>query len=175
MVDRAEAYLPAFAHAIQAGANERPKAARGLDVKEERDVIVSFHPETTWHPARTIEHIRELGMRPAIALSPAIPVERFAMLLHDVEAVVVMTVNPGYSGQKLIPWTLDKVRELVRLRREKGYRYEIEIDGNVSWDNIPGMIEAGGDVLVAGTSSMFGQRNQRRWDIRRLKSLVAAS
>lgn len=169
MVENVDELAPAFAEAIRAGGgNVGPRESDGLGAAP----IFSFHPETPHHPHRTIQHIRSLGARPALALSPSVPVERFAMLYGEVELVLVMTVNPGYAGGRLIPWTLTKVEELVELRRQYGYRYEIEVDGNVSWDNIPRMIEAGADVLVAGSSSMFGKLDEREADISRVQSMV---
>ncbi|TVQ23808.1 MAG: ribulose-phosphate 3-epimerase [Spirochaetaceae bacterium] len=116
---------------------------------------VTIHPETTWHPARTLAAIRDAGGRPGIAIDPAADVDRFRHLLALCDLVLVMSVNPGYAGQRLLPWTLDTVRDAARLRGDRGLDYRIEIDGNVSWQNIPAMIDAGADVLVAGTSSLF--------------------
>ncbi len=116
---------------------------------------VSFHPETTRHPLRTIDAIRSFGARAAIAVDPAMPASLVKEMLPLVDLVCVMTVNPGYAGQKLIPGAMDKIREIADMAAATGRAIEVEVDGNVSWENIPRMVEAGGDVLVAGTSSLY--------------------
>jgi ribulose-phosphate 3-epimerase len=167
MVERVDELLDPFLKALRAGQEAR---ADGFAAP-----LVSFHPESCWHPHRTIQHIAALGATPALAFSPAVPVEHYASLLGEVGSVLVMTVNPGYSGQKLIPWTLTKVERLVELREQHDYAYEIAVDGNVSWENIPKMLAAGADILVAGSSSLFGARNQRASDIARLQELLDRS
>ncbi|HVO40689.1 MAG TPA: ribulose-phosphate 3-epimerase [Spirochaetia bacterium] len=135
-------------------------------------VTVSFHPETSRHPLRTVEQIRSLGGRPGIAVDPALPASAVREILPHVSLVCVMTVNPGYAGQKLIPATLLKVREIADMTASAGWDLEIEVDGNVSWDNIPRMIEAGGEVLVAGTSSLYDGKADLGRNIERFLSLV---
>ncbi len=117
---------------------------------------LSFHPETVRQPVRLIERIRESGASPGIAIDPSIAVEQYAPLLPLVDQVMIMTVNPGYAGQKLLPFCLPKLTTVRRLLDEAGNAAaRVEVDGNVSWANIPAMIAAGADVLVAGTSSLF--------------------
>jgi ribulose-phosphate 3-epimerase len=134
--------------------------------------IVTIHPETTWHPARTLQAIRDAGARPGLAVDPGARPGQFRNLLELVDLVLIMCVNPGYSGQKLLPWTLDSIREARALRDERGLSFRIEVDGNVSWENIPGMLEAGADVLVAGSSSLFDSSMDRGDAAVRLKGLV---
>jgi ribulose-phosphate 3-epimerase len=136
------------------------------------DAVVSFHPETTRHPLRTIEAIRSMGARPAIAVDPSIPLAGLEQLLPRVDLVCIMTVNPGYAGQKLVPGALDRIAAFAAWRREHGATFEIEVDGNVSWENIPRMIAAGADTLVAGTSSLFGAVENRKSDLDRLMALT---
>lgn len=131
-----------------------------------------IHPEVSYHPLRSLSLIRSSGGRPGIAVDPAQPVEQLKYLLPEVELVCVMTVNPGYSGQKLIPSTLEKIRELAEYRRDHNLNFLIEIDGNVSWENIPAMIETGGDVLVAGTSSIFSPTLPREEGLRRMERMI---
>jgi pentose-5-phosphate-3-epimerase len=83
-----------------------------------------------------------------------------------------MTVNPGYAGQKLVPTALAKVRELAELVKARGLDVEIEVDGNVSWENIPRMVQAGAQVLVAGSSSLFDGAGGLRDNLRRMRNLV---
>ncbi|TVR74930.1 MAG: ribulose-phosphate 3-epimerase [Spirochaetaceae bacterium] len=132
---------------------------------------ISFHPETSRHPVRTIQSIRNAGIRPGIALDPAVTLESVMPLLGEVDLVCVMTVSPGYAGQAIIPWTIDKIRDLAELRKSRGYRYLIEVDGNVSWKNIPLMVDAGAEILVLGTSSLFQPDMDRDTMLRRLKEM----
>ena len=116
---------------------------------------VSIHPETTHHPLRTLERIRSRGARPGIAVDPALPAAAVGELLGAVDLVCVMTVNPGYAGQRLVPRTLPKIGLLAEMAAAEGHAVEIEVDGNVSWENIPRMSAAGATVLVAGSSSLY--------------------
>ena len=134
--------------------------------------VVSIHPETTYHPIRTIDLIKSLGARAGIAIDPAMSLETVKELLPHVSFACVMTVNPGYAGQKLIPNTIAKIRALSGLVVERGWDIEIEVDGNASWENIHGMVEAGAEVLVAGTSSLFEAGADLRGNIRRLHRLL---
>ncbi|MDR1496342.1 MAG: ribulose-phosphate 3-epimerase, partial [Clostridiales Family XIII bacterium] len=110
---------------------------------------VSVHYEATPHPQRALAKIRDRGARPMIALNPATPLESIEYLLDDIDAVLVMTVNPGYAGQKLIPSTIGKIAALRAFLDERDRTdIEIEVDGNVSIPNARGMIAAGADILV---------------------------
>ena len=132
----------------------------------------SFHPETSRHPVGTIQLIERFDCKPSIAIDPAMPVSAVKHLLPLVDQVCVMTVNPGYAGQKLIPFCLDKIHELSLLKKENGYTYEIEVDGNVSWENIPKMVNAGAEILVVGTSSVFTKEVPRREAFQKLRDLI---
>jgi len=134
--------------------------------------VVSFHPETSRHPLRTIALIRSFGARPGIAVDPGMPAESIKEMLPHVEMVCVMTVNPGYAGQKLIPETLSKIRQIAGMAAGQNHSVEIEVDGNVSWENIPVMIRAGGNVLVAGTSSLYDGAAGLEQNIARMRSLT---
>jgi ribulose-phosphate 3-epimerase len=131
--------------------------------------VISIHPETTRHPIRTLQLITGLGARAGIAIDPAMPLESVHELLPYAGFACVMTVNPGYSGQKLIPGTLAKIRALADTVAERGLDVEIEVDGNVSWENIPRMVAAGAQVLVAGTSSLFEKGYDLRANLRRIR------
>ena len=131
---------------------------------------VSFHPETVRQPVRLVERIRELGASPGIALDPAMPIDACRHLLPLVDQVVVMTVNPGYAGQKLLPFCLPKITECRRLLDACGSPAAVQVDGNVSWENIPRMVAAGADILVAGTSSLFVDGRVTPADIARMRS-----
>jgi len=136
---------------------------------------VTIHPETTWHPARTLAAIRDAGARPGLAIDPGQDPGSFRYLLGMVDLVLVMTVNPGYSGQTIVPWALDLIRQTRDLRSAGNCDFLIEVDGNVSWENIPAMIAAGADVLVAGTSSLFDPGIDRAEAARRLAVLASGA
>ena len=134
--------------------------------------IVSIHPETSRHPLRTLDLIRSLGARAGIAIDPAMPISAVVEMLPHVSFACVMTVTPGYAGQKLVPTTLAKVTELAKLVKDRGLDVEIEVDGNVSWENIPRMVQAGAQVLVAGSSSLFDKAAGLKENLQRMKNLV---
>jgi ribulose-phosphate 3-epimerase len=135
---------------------------------------ISFHPETSRHPVRTIQAIRAAGPVPGIALDPAMTVESVELLLREVGLVCVMAVSPGYSGQKLVPWSLDKIGDLAERRDRAGLDFQIEVDGNASWENIPKMLEAGADIIVGGTSSIFDASLPRERALGRARQLLEA-
>jgi ribulose-phosphate 3-epimerase len=135
---------------------------------------ISFHPEVSYHPLRTIDLIRSCGARPGIAIDPSATVEQFRHLIPEVDLVCVMTVNPGYSGQKLIPAMLKKIAELRAFLDREKLGAAIQVDGNVSWENIPAMVEAGADILVAGSSSLFSRLAPREENMQRMQALLAS-
>ncbi len=134
---------------------------------------ISFHPEIVYHPLRTIASLKNNNIIPGIAVSPSVPIEQIKHLLPEVEYVCIMTVNPGYSGQEIIPSILKKILEMKTYCQMNNIDIKIEIDGNVSWENIPTMIKYGADILVAGTSSIFQKNNSLTDNINRLKLLIA--
>ena len=119
---------------------------------------VSVHVESTVHLQRTLARIRSLGAKPMAALNPATPLSALDYVLDDIDAVLIMTVNPGYAGQKLVPSTLAKISDLRRMLDESGHAHvEIEVDGNVSFENAVRMRDAGANIYVAGSSSVFAK------------------
>jgi ribulose-phosphate 3-epimerase len=122
---------------------------------------ISFHIEEEKHPHRLIQKIRGLGIRPAIVLNPHTPVETIEHLLNDVDMVLLMSVNPGFGGQKFIPFVVEKVKRLAELREKVGSKALIEIDGGVGSKNIDILKDAGVDVAVAG-SYVFGQDSYQK-------------
>ena len=117
---------------------------------------VSVHAEATGHLQRALAKIREYGAKPMAALNPATPLSALDYVLDDIDAVLLMTVNPGFAGQKLIPQTLRKIADCRKYLDERGYRHvEIEVDGNVSFVNAEKMYAAGANIYVAGSSSVF--------------------
>lgn len=118
--------------------------------------IVSVHAESTKHLQRALEKIKNRGAKAYVALNPATPICMIEEVLDDVDGVLVMTVNPGFAGQKLIPHGLKKIKKVRRFLNERGKsNAEIEVDGNVSFVNADLMNKAGADIFVAGTSSVF--------------------
>jgi ribulose-phosphate 3-epimerase len=134
--------------------------------------VISFHPETSRHPLRTIDLIKSLGARAGIALDPAVPAAAAKELLPHISMVCVMTVNPGYAGQRLIPEMLGKVNQIAGMVSSLDHTVEIEVDGNVSWENIPKMIDAGGTVLVAGSSSLYDGKAALGQNIARMLAII---
>ncbi len=137
-----------------------------------KNSVVTIHPETSWHPDRTLRKIRESGCVPGLAIDPAMPVEQFRHLYPLIDLVLVMSVNPGYAGQNMIPYVFDKIRELKNYLDKNKLRADIEIDGNVSWKHIPTMIESGANVLVTGTSSLFEKGKTRKEAFQMLHQVV---
>lgn len=134
--------------------------------------LVSFHPETSRHPLRTADFIHDQGGRCGIAIDPAFHWIQYEYLLPSIDFILVMSVNPGYAGQKLIPSALKKTKELRTHLDTHGMSHiPIEIDGNVSWENIPGMVASGAEILVTGTSSVFSKDIPRTETLRRFKTL----
>jgi ribulose-phosphate 3-epimerase len=116
---------------------------------------VSVHVEVQPHLQRTVDHLRSRGVRPGVVLNPATPVSALDAILPDVDYVLVMTVNPGFGGQKLLPRTLDKVRALRAQILAHGLRTQIEADGGIDDNNVSQVLDAGVDIIVAG-ESVFG-------------------
>ena len=114
--------------------------------------ILTVHYEACVHLHRNIEQIKSLGMQAGVAINPHTPVEALKDILHDIDLVCMMSVNPGFGGQSFIPHTLQKIRELRKMIDEKGLEVKIEIDGGVTLENAKTIIDAGADVLVAGNT-----------------------
>lgn len=135
MIEKPEKYLKAFSDA-------------GAD-------IITVHQEACIHLHRTIQEIKALGKKAAVALNPATPVCFLRNVLRDVDMVLIMTVNPGFGGQKYIETMTEKIGELKALREEMGLSFEIEVDGGIDENTVKAAAEAGAEVFVAG-SAVFG-------------------
>jgi ribulose-phosphate 3-epimerase len=118
--------------------------------------IITVHAEACRHLDRTIEAIKEQGVLAGVALNPATPIEQIRHILPKVDLVLVMTVNPGFGGQKLIPYTLDKVRELKGLIRQLGLKVDIEVDGGITLSNVREVMGAGANIIVSGSAVFRG-------------------
>ena len=113
---------------------------------------LSVHIEACPNLHRNIQQIKSLGMKAGVAINPHTPVGDLSDILHDIDIVCMMSVNPGYGGQKFIPYTLEKIKQLRKMIDERGLKIQIEIDGGVTVENAPSIIAAGADVLVAGNT-----------------------
>jgi len=120
---------------------------------------ITFHMEAAVHAHRIIQHIHELGKKAGVSIVPSTPVSSIKEILECADIILVMTVNPGYGGQKLIPSCLKKVSELKKLREENNYNYLISVDGGVNNDTLQSVIDAGADVIVSGSSFFNGSLN----------------
>ncbi|MGJ0376434.1 ribulose-phosphate 3-epimerase [Aliarcobacter cryaerophilus] len=122
---------------------------------------LSFHIESEKHPHRLIQKIRNLGISPAITLNPHTKVEDIEYLIEDLDMVLLMSVNPGFGGQKFIPSVIEKVKKLKELINKKNPNCLIEVDGGVSDKNIKDLKDAGVDIVVAG-SFVFGSSDYKK-------------
>jgi ribulose-phosphate 3-epimerase len=138
MIENPDNFIDAFA---RAGAN-----------------MISVHPEATYHLDRTLNHIRQAGCQAGVVLNPATPLAMIEEVVAEVDYVLLMSVNPGFGGQKFIPSSLDKLRRLRNLIRMKSSPARIEIDGGVGPNNVAEVVAAGAEILVAG-SAVFGAEN----------------
>ena len=135
--------------------------------------IVAVHYEAVLHPLRALTAIRQLGCKAGIAINPATPICMLEDILDDVDMVLVMTVNPGFAGQKLIPSTLAKIARLRKMLDESGHgNVLIEVDGNVSFENAVKMHAAGADIYVAGSSSLFSKEASLAENTRRFREII---
>lgn len=114
--------------------------------------IISVQAESTYHLHRTLEMIRQAGKHPAAALCPATPVAAIEHVLHLVDMVLVMTVEPGFAGQAFIPAMLEKIESLARLRRQRRLKFDIQVDGGINLASVGSVARAGANVFVAGTA-----------------------
>lgn len=119
--------------------------------------IITVHAEACKHLDRTIDAIKEKGLLAGVALNPATPVSAIVPILGKVDMVLIMTVNPGFGGQKLIPYTIDKIRELKKIIDETGNKVDIEIDGGINIENVEMLMDAGANIIVAGSAIFKGE------------------
>src|SRR5580692_5378928 len=141
MIENPDGYVPAFAEA-------------GAD-------WVSVHYESCRHLHRSLMHIADHGMKPGVVLNPATRVDLILDILPMVHHVLIMSVNPGFGGQEFIPFSVDKIRRIEKLREELGLAFRIEVDGGVAHDTVARVVQAGADLLVAG-NAVFGKGQAER-------------
>lgn len=126
------------------------------DFKESGADIITVHAESCKHLSRTLNAIHELGMKSGVALNPSTPIEYIKYVLDDTDMVLVMSVNPGFGGQKYIPAVTQKIKDVKSLIDNMGKNIDIEIDGGVNLDNVDMIMDAGANVIVAGSAVFKG-------------------
>lgn len=126
------------------------------DIKAAGADLICVHAEACTHLDRTINQIKEEGLKAGVALNPATPLSVLDCILPEIDMVLIMSVNPGFGGQKFIPYTLNKIRELRNLCKERGLDTDIQVDGGVTCDNLRELIDAGANVFVAGSAVFKG-------------------
>ncbi len=119
---------------------------------------ISVHAEACIHLHRTLGHIKELGKKAGVALNPATPLSWLEYVLDELDYIVIMSVNPGFGGQRLIPSVLDKIKTLKSWLQKHQRDIPVEVDGGVNLNTLPAVVEAGADILVAG-SAIFGTKD----------------
>lgn len=122
--------------------------------------LITVHAEACTHLDRTIQEIRQAGVKVGVALNPATPLSAIEYVLDKVDMILIMTVNPGYGGQKYIPYCDRKIHELRTMIKERGLDVDIQVDGGVTSDNIASIAECGANVFVAGSSVFIGDIDQ---------------
>ncbi|MDI6604657.1 MAG: ribulose-phosphate 3-epimerase [Thermoanaerobacteraceae bacterium] len=141
MIDEPEKYINEF---VKAGAD-----------------IITVHQEACIHLNRVIQIIKDCGIKAGVALNPSTPVEMLEYVLSDIDMVLLMTVNPGFGGQKFIDSMINKISDLNSTKKNKSFKFEIEVDGGISKSNIKIVTDAGADIIVAG-SSIFGTEDPKK-------------
>jgi ribulose-phosphate 3-epimerase len=131
--------------------------------------MLTVHYEACIHLHRNVEQIKGLGMQAGVALNPHTPISLLQDIIQDIDLVLIMSVNPGFGGQKFIQHTLDKIRELKQMLKQRKLNVKIEVDGGITLDNAKSIVDAGADVLVAG-NTVFSSVDPKM-TISKLKSL----
>ena len=141
------------------------------DIKAAGADLICVHQEACIHLDRTVNQIKEAGLKAAVALNPATPVSTLENILPELDMVLIMSVNPGFGGQKFIPYALDKVRRVRAMADERGLETDIQVDGGVTAGNAGALIQAGANVLVAGSAVFKGDAAA---NVRRFLDVIAA-
>ncbi|HEY8463517.1 MAG TPA: ribulose-phosphate 3-epimerase [Bacillota bacterium] len=131
---------------------------------------IIIHQENTVHLHRLVQRIKGYGCEAGVALNPATPINTLESILPDLDLVLLMTVDPGFGGQKLLPGVIPKIKQLRRMIITVGLNCKIEVDGGVNWDNATGLVKAGADVIVAG--SLIYKDPDPAKAVNRLKTLL---
>jgi ribulose-phosphate 3-epimerase len=135
---------------------------------------ISVHQEATVHLNRTLQHIRDHQVLAGVVINPATPVEMLTEVLDMVDYVLVMSVNPGFGGQKFLPSALHKIKRLAELRRQRGLNFRIEVDGGIDLNTVSEAVQAGAEILVAG-NAVFGKGDPKQNAEKLLKAATEAA
>ena len=131
--------------------------------------IITIHPEATDNLQESIEHIKKFGKKVGVSLNPNTQIDIIEKLLVEINLVLIMSVHPGFAGQKFIPNVLDKIKELKKIKDEKNLNFDIEVDGGINFDNSKLVIEAGANILVSGTTIFKNNKGNIKKNIDTLK------
>ena len=132
--------------------------------------IITIHPEATEDLKETINYIKKLNIKVGVSLNPETKISSVIDYLNEVDLILIMSVNPGFGGQKFMPKVLDKIRDLKKIREQKKLNFDIEIDGGINFDNNKLAIEAGANILVSGTTIFKNNNGNIKKNIELLKS-----
>ena len=131
--------------------------------------IITIHPEATHNLKESILKIKDLNKKVGVSLNPDSKIDLIKNLLDQIDLVLIMSVNPGFGGQKFMPEVLDKIKELKKIQTEKNINFDIEIDGGINFDNCQAAIEAGANILVSGTTVFKSNNGDIKKNINLLK------
>ena len=132
--------------------------------------IITIHPEATQNLGESIKMIKDFKKKVGVSLNPESKIELITEFLDQIDLVLIMSVNPGFGGQKFMPEVLDKIRELKKIQKVKKINFDIEIDGGINFDNSKTVIEAGANILVSGTTIFKSNNGDIKKNIELLKS-----
>ena len=133
--------------------------------------IITIHPEATKNLKESIRLIKRFGKKVGVSLNPKTEIKTLIDEIENIDLVLVMSVNPGFGGQKFMPEVLDKIKELKRIRDENQYHFDIEVDGGINFSNSKIVLEAGADILVSGTTVFKENDGNIKANIEKLKSM----
>ena len=134
---------------------------------------ITVHAESAIHLDRTLGLIRDYCIKAGLALNPATSINTITYVLDRIDYILIMTVNPGFAGQSMVPSALQKIADCQEFLQQRGLPLPIEVDGNVSFENIPKMVGAGANILVAGSSSIFNRYGSRLENVERVREAIS--
>ncbi len=133
--------------------------------------IITIHPEATDNLKKSINLIKKLGKKVGVSLNPKTEIKTLIDEIESIDLVLVMSVNPGFGGQKFMPEVLDKIKELKKIKDQDKYHFDIEVDGGINFSNSKKVLEAGADILVSGTTVFKENDGNIKTNIEKLKSM----
>jgi ribulose-phosphate 3-epimerase len=133
--------------------------------------IITIHPETTENLLESIQLIKSLGKKVGVSLNPKTKIDTIKEIIKKIDLILIMSVHPGFGGQKFMPEVLDKIKELKNIKNKEKLNFDIEIDGGINFDNSKIAIEAGANILVSGTTIFKSNNGNIKKNIEKLKSI----